>query len=244
MPRRTLLLTGASRGIGHATVIRFSSAGWRVITCSRHPFPEQCPWDAGPEDHIQVDLADPNSTASAIREIRSRLDNGELHALVNNAAISPKGVAGARLGAIDTEMDTWEKVFRVNFMAPIMLARGLIDELRATRGSVVNVTSIAGSRVHPFAGAAYATSKAALAALTREMASDFGRQGVRVNAIAPGEIDTSILSPGTEKIVESQIPLQRLGTPDEVAKIIYVLCTETSSYVNGAEIHINGGQHV
>ena len=67
--------------------------------------------------------------------------------------------------------------------------------------------------------------------------------GVRVNAIAPGEIDTAILSPGTEKIVE-KIPLHRLGTPDEVAKIIYVLCTETSSYVNGAEIHINGGQHV
>ena len=58
-PRRTLLLTGASRGIGHATVIRFSSAGWRVITCSRHPFPEDCPWDAGPEDHIQVDLSSP-----------------------------------------------------------------------------------------------------------------------------------------------------------------------------------------
>jgi len=84
----------------------------------------------------------------------------------------------------------------------------------------------------------------ALASLTREMASDFGQIGVRVNAIAPGEIDTSILSPGTEKIVEQQIPMHRLGTPDEVAKIIYVLCTETSSYVNGAEIHINGGQHV
>ena len=81
--------------------------------------------------------------------------------------------------------------------------------------------------MHPFAGAAYATSKAALAALTREMARDFGRLGVRVNAIAPGEIDTAILSPGTEKIVE-QIPMHRLGTPDEVAKIIYVLCTETS----------------
>src|SRR5947208_2986098 len=145
-PRRTLLLTGASRGIGHATVIRFSSAGWRVITCSRHPFPEDCPWDAGPEDHIQVDLADHADTTRAIAEIRERLEGGALHALVNS--------------------------------------------------------------------------------------------------IAPGEIDTSILSPGTEKIVEQQIPLHRLGTPDEVAKIIYVLCTETSSYVNGAEIHINGGQHV
>jgi NAD(P)-dependent dehydrogenase (short-subunit alcohol dehydrogenase family) len=134
-------------------------------------------------------------------------------------------------------------VFQVNFFGPIMLARGLCEELARAKGSVVNVTSIAGSRVHPFAGAAYATSKAALAALTREMASDFGPLGVRVNAISPGEIDTAILSPGTEKIVE-QIPMRRLGTTEEVAKAIYFLCTDASSYVNGAELHINGGQHV
>jgi NAD(P)-dependent dehydrogenase (short-subunit alcohol dehydrogenase family) len=242
-PRRTLLLTGASRGIGHATVKRFSSAGWRVITCSRHAFPEECPWEAGPEDHIQVDLADAGNTRDAISEIKQRLNDGQLHALVNNAAISPKADGGKRLSSIDTTLDVWRHVFGVNFFAPIMLARGLIDELKAAKGSVVNVTSIAGSRVHPFAGAAYATSKAALASLTREMSADFGPLGIRVNAIAPGEIDTSILSPGTEKLIE-QIPLHRLGTPDEVAKIIYVLCTDTSSYVTGAEIHINGGQHV
>ena len=244
--KKTLILTGASRGIGHATVKRFASAGWRVITCSRHAFPENCPWEMGPEDHIQVDLADPEDTTRAIAEMRQRLaaQGSRLDALVNNAGISPKGEAGARLGAIQTSLQDWSHVFQVNFFAPIMLARGLLKELKAAKGSVVNVTSIAGSRVHPFAGTAYATSKAALAALTREMAADFGPLGIRVNAIAPGEIDTSILSPGTEEIVAHQIPLHRLGTPDEVAKIIYVLCTETSSYVNGAEIHINGGQHV
>jgi len=241
--RRTLLLTGASRGIGHATVKRFSAAGWRVITCSRHPFPENCPWEAGPEDHIQVDLADEANTLEAIEETKRRLESNELHALVNNAAISPKADGGRRMDSIETPMEVWHQVFQVNFFGPIMLARGLVDQLKAAKGSIVNVTSIAGSRVHPFAGSAYATSKAALASLTREMAHDFGRLGIRVNAIAPGEIDTAILSPGTEKIVE-QIPMHRLGTPDEVAKIIYVLCTETSSYVNGAEIHINGGQHV
>jgi NAD(P)-dependent dehydrogenase (short-subunit alcohol dehydrogenase family) len=243
-PRRTLLLTGASRGIGHATVKRFSAAGWRVITCSRHAFPENCPWEMGPEDHIQVDLADPQDTQRAIAEIKTRLEHGELHALVNNAGISPKAENAHRLGSVVTPLEVWQQVFQVNFFAPIMLARGLIEELKTAKGSVVNVTSIAGSRVHPFAGAAYATSKAALAALTREMAADFGPLGIRVNAIAPGEIDTAILSPGTEEIVAKQIPLHRLGTTDEVAKIIYVLCTETGSYVHGAEIHINGGQHV
>jgi NAD(P)-dependent dehydrogenase (short-subunit alcohol dehydrogenase family) len=214
-----------------------------VITCSRHPFPENCPWEAGPEDHIQVDLSDEASTLEAIAETKRRLDGYELHALVNNAAISPKADGGKRLSTLNTSKEDWHHVFQVNFFAPIMLARGLVEELKAAKGSVVNVTSIAGSRVHPFAGAAYSTSKAALAALTREMASDFGRLGIRVNAIAPGEIDTVMLSPGTERIVE-QIPMHRLGTTDEVSKIIYVLCTDTSSYVNGAEIHINGGQHV
>lgn len=241
--KRTLILTGASRGIGHATVKRFSSAGWRVITCSRHAFPENCPWAAGPEDHIQVDLADPDDTMRAVAEMRERLPDGRLHALVNNAGISPKGPKGERLDTLSTDMAAWRQVFEVNVFATIWLARGLMEELAKAKGAIVNVTSIAGSRVHPFAGTAYATSKAALAALTREMAADFGPLGVRVNAIAPGEIDTAILSPGTDKIVRT-IPLRRLGLPEEVAKAIYYLCTDQSSYVTGAELHINGGQHV
>ncbi len=240
-----MILTGASRGIGHATVKRFSSAGWRVITCSRHGFPENCPWEAGPEDHIQVDLANPANTLDAISEMKERLkaQDSKLHALVNNAGISPKGEGGGRLSTVDTPLEAWQKVFQVNFFGPLLLARGLIDELETAGGTVVNVSSIAGSRVHPFAGSAYATSKAALAALTRELAADFAPRGIRVNAISPGEIDTAILSPGTETLVAG-IPMRRLGTPEEVAKAIYFLCTDQSSYINGAELHINGGQHV
>lgn len=241
--RKTLILTGASRGIGHATVKRFSSAGWRVITCSRQAFAEDCPWEGGEDDHVQIDLADEASLARGIEQMRERLQGESLNALVNNAGISPKGEGGERLDTINTPVDLWRHVYEVNLVAPLMLARGLIEELKAAEGSIVNVTSIADSRVHPFAGSAYATSKAALAALTREMASDFGPYGIRVNAIAPGEIDTAILSPGTEKIVE-QLPLRRLGMPEEVAKAIYFLCSEQSSYVTGAEIHVNGGQHV
>jgi NAD(P)-dependent dehydrogenase (short-subunit alcohol dehydrogenase family) len=241
---RTLVLTGASRGIGHATVKKFSAGGWRVITVSRQPFSVLCPWPSGGENHVQLDLARPADVDRGIEQIRARLGGGKLDALVNNAAISPKSPSGQRLGAIDTPFDLWREVFNVNFFAPVALARGLIEELSTARGCVVNVTSIAGSRVHPFAGSAYATSKAALAALTREMAHDFGPRGIRVNAIAPGEIDTSILSPGTEKIVENQIPMRRLGTPDEVADVIHFLCEKGASYVSGAEIQINGGQHV
>ncbi|MBC7180809.1 MAG: SDR family NAD(P)-dependent oxidoreductase, partial [Roseovarius sp.] len=93
---KTLLLTGASRGIGHATVRRFNGAGWRVITCSRQPFPEECPWGGGAENHIQMDLADPHDVIAKVDVIRERL-GGRLDALVNNAGISPKGPLGERL---------------------------------------------------------------------------------------------------------------------------------------------------
>ncbi len=240
---KTLVLTGASQGIGHATAKLFEEHGWRVITCSRRAFSTQCPWQAGPDDHIQIDLGDPDMRSVGIAELKERLAGEALHALVNNAGISPKDETGERLGPTVTTMATWRLVFEVNFFAPIVLARGLMDELTKGRGSIVNVTSIAGTRVHPFAGTAYATSKAALAALTREMAADFGPKGIRVNAIAPGEIDTPILSPKTSKLVET-IPLHRLGTPDEVAQTIFFLCANQSSYVTGSEVHINGGEHL
>ncbi len=242
--RQTLLLTGASRGIGHATVMRFAEAGWRVLTVSRHAFPAECPWEGGEENHVQLDLADLESMPAAIADVRRRLGNGKLDALVNNAGISPKGADGGRLGVLESEAAIWTQVFRVNLISTALLARGLFGELKAARGAIVNVTSIAGSRVHPFAGVAYAASKAALAALTREMAHDFGPHGVRVNAIAPGEIDTAILSPGTGTIVEQDIPMKRLGRPAEVADTIHFLCTNAASYINGSEIYIDGGQHV
>ena len=242
MSQKTLLLTGASRGIGHATVKRFSSEGWRVLTCSRKPFDERCPWPGGEENHIQVDLSDPNSTINAIPIIKEKV-NGRLDALVNNAGISPKGADNERLNSVETDLKTWGHVFHVNFFSSVVLVNGLKDELKEAKGSIVNVTSIAGSRVHPFAGAPYATSKAALAALTREMAYDLGPLGIRVNAIAPGEVETSILSPGTDKIVDA-LPLQRLGQPSEVASVIFFLCSGQSSYISGTEIQVNGAQHV
>ena len=247
--RKTIVLTGASRGIGHATVKRFSREGWRVITCSRQAFAEDCPWPAGPEDHIKVDLADQEDVGIAVAEIRHRLEphGGQLHALVNNAGISPKLKEGERLNSIDTPMHVWRDVFQVNFFAPIMLARGLFKELAAAKGSIVNVTSIAGSRVHPFAGTAYATSKAALGSLTREMAHDFGPAGIRVNAIAPAYtltpmvrslLDRQVFDPGR---LERRTPLGRLGETAEMAQAAAFLLSDWASYITGAVLPVDGG---
>ena len=116
--KKTMVLTGASRGIGHATVKRFSEAGWRIITCSRSPLHPTCPWDAGEENHLQIDLASPAEIESGARELIEKLDGTPLHALVNNAGISPKSEAGDRIERFRiskikcVESDTSRQVYR------------------------------------------------------------------------------------------------------------------------------------
>jgi NAD(P)-dependent dehydrogenase (short-subunit alcohol dehydrogenase family) len=240
--RRTVFITGASRGIGHATAAYFVRQGWRAITCSRDEVPPQCPRNER-HAHVTADLADTERLPDTILRLHNILGGEGLHALVNNAGYSPKGEGGRRLGCLDGDLALWQKVFAINFLAPVFFARACAPLLEETQGSIVNVTSIAGHRVHPFAGSAYSTSKAALTALTRELAADLAHLGIRVNAVCPGEINTAILSPGTEKLVE-RIPLRRLGSPEEVAAVIHYLCSPQSSYITGAEIPVNGGQDV
>ncbi|MEM6589855.1 MAG: SDR family oxidoreductase [Pseudomonadota bacterium] len=237
-------VTGASRGIGHAIVKEFYSAGWEVLTLARTPFSQVCPWAEGIVKHIEVDLTREVSIMEACGTLRERLGDKGLSALVNNAGISPKDEGGARLSAMKTSFETWHAVQMVNLMGPLMLCQQLLGPLSQAKGAVVNVTSIAGMQIHPFAGAAYAVSKAGLSALTRELAFELADSGVRVNAVSPGEIETSILSPGTDELVERLVPMKRLGSPKEVAEVVTFLCSQRSSYINGAEIPINGGQHL
>jgi len=179
----------------------------------------------------------------AIPRIRD-IAEGRLDALINNAAISPKTAEGTKIPSLAMPYADWVHVFNVNLFAAVALVQGLKDYLLASRGAVVNITSIVGTRVHPFASAAYACSKAALGALTREMASELGASGVQVNAVSPGEIETSILSPGTDDIVERQIPMRRMGQPKEVAELLFFLCSDKARYITGSEMFIDGGQHV
>lgn len=241
--RKTVVLTGASRGIGHATVKRFAAEGWRVITCSREDVPAECRRDPNWTHHIPTDLGDAASIEAFLREANAILGEGALHALVNNAGVSPKTPFKERLGVLNGSIEGWKEVFELNFFAPLRLARGFARALHRGKGSIVNITSIAGHYVHPFAGSAYSTSKAALSGLTREMAAEFAQLGVRVNAVAPGEIKTGMISAEYEALIP-RIPLDRMGTTEDVAATVFQLCSADFGYVTGSEIFVTGGQHL
>ena len=242
-PPPTVVVTGASRGIGHAIARRFLAEGWRVITCARAAAPADCRGDPRWVCHIPTDLADPASTQAFIVEANRVLAGEPLHALINNAGLSPKTPYKERLGVLNGPIDGWKEVFELNFFAPLRLARGFASALHRGKGAIVNITSIAGHYVHPFAGSAYSTSKAALSGLTREMAAEFAQLGVRVNAVAPGEIRTAMISAEYEALVP-RIPLDRMGLPEDVAGTVFRLCSDDFAYVTGSEIFVTGGQHL
>jgi len=241
--RRTVIVTGASRGIGHATARCFLDRGWRIITCSRDEVPPECKRDPNWTVHIPTDLGNADSLAHFIEKANAVLGDGPLHALVNNAGMSPKSPFKERLGCLNGDLNAWREVFELNFFAPLKLARGFATALHRGKGAIVNVTSIAGHRIHPFAGSAYSISKAALSALTRELANEFAALEVRVNAVAPGEIETDMIQPEYEVLIP-RIPLERMGSPEDCARTIYYLCSDDAAYVTGTEMWVTGGQHL
>jgi len=241
--RKTVVITGASRGIGHTTARVFLERGWQIITCSREDTPEACKRDPNWTCHIPTDLAEAESLAAFIKQANEVLAGAPLHALVNNAGMSPKTPYKERLGCLNGDLDAWRQVFEINFFAGLELARGFASALHKGKGAIVNVTSIAGHSVHPFAGSAYSVSKAALSALTRELAHEFAALDVRVNAVAPGEIQTDMIQPEYEVLV-SRIPLERMGSPQDVANAIHYLCSDEAGYVTGTELWVTGGQHM
>ena len=241
--RKTVVVTGASRGIGHATARCFLDRGWQIITCSRDDVPAECKRDPNWTQHIPCDFADVHSVEAFIAKVSALIGDGSLHALVNNAGLSPKTPFKERLGCLNGDLDAWHRVFEINYFAPLRLSRGFAAALHRGKGAIVNITSIAGHRIHPFAGSAYSVSKAALSALTRELAHEFAELGVRVNAVAPGEIETEMIQPEYESLIP-RIPMGHMGTAADVAMAVYFLCSGDSGYVTGSELFVTGGQHM
>lgn len=241
--QKTVVISGTSRGIGQTTALRFMQEGWRVITCARGPLPQDLAREPNWAHHFQIDLTGREAVDGFLRDVKAILGGAPLHALVNNAGVSPKTPFKERLGILNGSIDGWRDVFELNFFAPLRLGRGFAGDLARSKGAIVNITSIAGHYVHPFAGSAYSTSKAALSGLTREMAAEMAQLGIRVNAVAPGEIQTEMISPEYEALIP-RIPLDRMGKPEDVAAAVFRLCTDEFNYVTGTEIFVTGGQHL
>jgi len=242
-PPRTLLLTGASRGIGHATVKTFLGRGLARHHLLAPSVSGKLPVGRRARRSHPGRPCRRSQHKEAIEEIKRRLTGGELHALVNNAAISPKAEGGKRLGSLDTAAEVWHQVFQVNFLRADHAGAGLVEELKAAKGSVVErhldrrlaCASLRGRRLRDVEGGARVFDP---------------RNGV---GLRPARHSRQRHRAGRNRHLDSVAGHRedRRANSDaaprharQVAKIIYVLCTETSSYVNGAEIHINGGQHV
>ena len=243
--RRTMLLTGASRGIGHATVKRFSRRRLARDHLLAPRLPRELPVGDGTRGPHPGRPRRPRQHGRRDRRDQARgWRTGCSTRWSTMPASRPRGPAARGSSTIETALGDWQRVFQVNFFAPVHA--GARPDGRAGRGQGLGGQRHLDRRHRasiPSPARPTPPRRRRSPALTREMAVDFGPHGIRVNAISPGEIDTAILSPGTDKIV-ARIPMRRLGTPEEVAKAIYFLCTDQSSYVHGAEIHINGGQHV
>ena len=235
--RKTIVLTGASRGIGHATVKRFSREGWRVITCSRQAFAENCPWPAGPEDHIKVDLSDPEDVGGAVAEIRHRLEEngGHLHALVNNAAIFEP------LGWDQTTLEEWDRHLRVNLTAPFLLSQAFARSLGdGEHGRIVNLLDWRALRPGPD-HLPYTISKAALAGLTRSLAAALAPR-VTVNGLALGASLPPSSGSAPANLMDT-IPAGRWADLEEVAQAMLFLL-EGPDYITGEILHVDGGRHL
>jgi len=240
---KTAIVTGGARGIGFGIASRLAEAGANVVVADLNLAQasqatstlSQKGWNS---KAIAVNVANEEDVIKMVNETVSIF--GSIDILVNNAGIFPS-VPIANMTAAD-----FDKVISVNLRGVFLCTKYASAQMikQGKGGRIINITSIDALHPSTVGLAHYDASKHGVWGFTKNVALELAPHKIWVNAIAPGEIDTSILSPGTDKIVHEQIPMNRLGTPDEVAKIIYVLCTETSSYVNGAEIHINGGQHV
>lgn len=240
-PAKVALVTGAARGIGLATARKFLAAGWRVALLDIEGELQASAAAAlqNPDDTLAItcDVSDAAAVAAAMAAIMSRF--GRLDALVNNAGIA------VFAPVLETSDADWNRIMAVNLTGPFLCTRAAAPLMREQGGgAIVNITSISAVRASTLRSA-YGTSKAGLAHLTKQLAVELASLNIRVNAVAPGPVDTAMAKQVHTREIRADyhdaIPLNRYGLEEELAEAIYFLCSERASYITDQILAVDGG---
>lgn len=241
--RQVALVTGASRGIGRAIALAMAQQGFIVVGTGTSAAGAEAITEAlSAFDGCAGAVLDVNDTAGA-EALISRVvqQHGGLHVLVNNAGIT-RDMLAMRLRDED-----WDAVLDTNLKAVFQMSRAVMRVMMKQRyGRIVNITSVVGASGNP-GQSNYAAAKAGVAGMTRALARELGSRNITVNCIAPGFIATDMtaaLAPQQQQALIGQIPLGRLGTPEEVAHAVVYLTSAQAAYVTGQELHVNGGMYM
>ena len=239
---RTALVTGGSRGIGRAIAIALAQEGADVAI----NFQSNEVAAAEVKEEIQrmgrravlarADVSDPVETSRMAEAVLKEF--GHVDILVNNAGVT------SDKSFVNMDYDTWRKVLAINLDGVFNCTKVFIDQMvEQNYGKVVNITSVIG-QIGNFGQANYAASKAGVAAMTKSLAKELARKGITVNAVAPGFIETEMVTSipeAAQNRLLDQIPLKRFGKAEEVAQMVVFLCAPEGDYVTGAELEVNGG---
>lgn len=239
MSNQVVLITGSSGGLGSVIARSFAAKGYRLAL---HYFRQteevrKLETELGPQAKaFEADLRNPDQIALMVEQVAEHF--GRIDMLINNAGVAFSSISWKQ------ELSDWNEVMSINTDAPFLVSKACIPHLRKqTHARIVHISSIVANR--PLAGtSAYAASKGAVQALTRAQAVELARFGITVNCIAPGYFEAGMIrtidEPAMEKLLE-EIPLHRLGKPEELAECLLYLCSEGAAYLTGQVIHLNGG---
>lgn len=239
-----VIVTGSNRGIGKAMVEAFAASGSNIWACARKATPEYEAWLKETAEKAGVwikpvyfELTDKEGINSGVQSI---IDEGQsIDVLVNNAGISTVGLLSM------SKVEDIEKLFVVNYFAMLRIIQKVSKRMaRQKKGVIINMGSNAGIDPQP-GKIAYGSSKAAVMMMTKCLAKELGPMGIRVNAIAPGPVETEMIHQYKDDVLKnlvSESALRRLGTTEEIAKVAVFLASEQASYINGEIIKVDGGR--